>query len=281
MNPFIKINWQSIVFVILAVGVILLAFGGYLSPVIRIGASPLVAVQKWISTRYMAITEFFREPRDSASLIQKNAELEAEVARLQTKVIELQQRQAETEVLRALLDFAKALPENEYVAATVIGVDPSPFLHYVLIDQGSDDGVRHGMPVVTAKGLVGRVDAVIASAARVQLITDPGLSVNVQFQSNKTKAILTGSLTGDISLELIPQDMALRVGEVVLTSGVGGKFPENILVGQVVNVRRKENDLYQTATLQPVVDFSKIEAVLVIKNFKPVDITPLIPTPNR
>jgi rod shape-determining protein MreC len=211
-------------------------------------------------------------------LRQRNAELENDVASLQAQVIELQQRVGETEILAALVDFSRANPESSYKAAGVIGRDPSPFLHYVIIDRGSNDGIQRGMPVVTAQGLVGRVDAVIADAARVQLITDPGSSVNVRLQNSNVEAVLTGSVTGDLSLDLIPQDVPIQEGNVILTSGLGGGYPPDLIVGQVTNIRRREADLFQQAFVQPVVDLTRLEIVLIITNFRPVNIEPLVPT---
>jgi rod shape-determining protein MreC len=215
-----------------------------------------------------------------ASLRQSNTELEAEVARLQTQVIGLQQQVTETNILSALVDFARANPEYSYKAANVIGRDPSPFLRYVIINIGSDQGILPGMPLVTDKGLVGRVDAVIAEAARVQLVTDAASAINVRMQASSTEAMLVGSISGDVSLDMIPQDALIQVGDVVLTSGLGGDYPANILVGQVVSVRKLQSELFQQAAIQPNVDFNRLQFVLVITNFKPVDITPLIGTPG-
>jgi rod shape-determining protein MreC len=258
-----------------------LGFGGYLTPVFNVVLNPIIQTQRWISTRFITIIEFVRMPRDVAVLRQRNTELENEVARLTGQVIELRQQIQEVSVLYSLLDFARANPENEYSAALVIGKDPSPFLQYVFIDQGSDQDLVRGMPVVTSQGLVGRIDAVISGAARVQLMNDPRSVVNVKLQSTQTEALLVGSITGDIYLEMVPQDVPLRTGEIILTSGIGGTYPQNLLIGQVVNVRKRQNDLFQSASVQPVVDFSKIGAVLVIKNFKPIDISPLQPLPSR
>jgi rod shape-determining protein MreC len=161
----------------------------------------------------------------------------------------------------------------------VIGRDPSPFLHYVIINIGSNDGILRGMPVVTDQGLVGRVDAVIADAARVQLITDAASDVNVRLQNAEKDASLVGSVTGDVTLDMIPQDISIEEGDLVLTSGLGGGYPPDLIVGQVVNIRSRDFDLFKQATVQPVVDFNRLEIVLVIVNFKPVDITPLLPAP--
>jgi len=92
--------------------------------------------------------------------------------------------------------------------------------------------------------------------------------------------VIIGSLTGDINLEMITQDVNLLPGDLVLTSGLGGTYPQDIVVGQVVTIRKRETDLFQTASIQPVVDFSNLQAVLVILNFIPVDITPLLPDTN-
>lgn len=269
--------WQ-VAAVIILVGLILLALSGYMRPLFRTVASPVIAAQEWLSSRFLAVYEFVTVPRDVATLRARNQALENEVAGLQAQIVELQQQLREAQLLYALLDFARARPQNQYVAAAVIGVDPSPFIHYVIIDHGSDDGLRYGMPVITEQGLVGRIDAVTATAARVQLITDPGSTVNVRLEGLETDGQITGSITGEITLGMVSQDVALQPGILLLTSGLGGSYPANSLVGQVVSVRKLTTELFQSATVQPVVDFSTLQAVLVITNFRPVDTSPLLPT---
>jgi rod shape-determining protein MreC len=277
-NIFSRTLQTTIIFLVVG-GVIALALGGYFSSAANVFTGSLINLQTWFSSRFVAVQEFLTSPRDVASLRQRNAELETEVSELQAQVIQLQQRVGETEILAALVDFSRTNPENTYKAAAVIGRDPSPFLHFVIINRGSNDGILRGMPVVTNQGLVGRVDAVIADAARVQLITDPGSNVNVRLQNADTEASLAGSVTGDITLDLIPQETAVEAGDLVLTSGLGGGYPPDLIVGQVINIRTRDFDLFQQATVQPVVDFNRLQIVLVIVNFTPVDITPLLPNP--
>ena len=258
-----------------------LALGGYFSSASNVFTGSLVNLQTWFATRFTAVQDFLTAPRDMAFLRQRNTELESEVAELQAQVIQLQQQVGETQVLAALVDFAQANPENQYKGAAVIGEDPSPFLHYVIINRGSNDGIRRGMPVVTDQGLVGRIDAVIADASRVQLITDPASNVNVRLQNAEVDASLNGSMTGDLNLNLIPQDSSLESGDLVLTSGLGGGYPPNLIVGQVGNdVRTNDVDLFKQANVQPVVDFNQLQIVLIITNFEPVDIMPLMPEPQ-
>jgi rod shape-determining protein MreC len=277
-NLFSRTLQTTIIFLVVG-GIMALALGGYFSSGSNVFTTTLIAAQTWFSERFVAVQDFLSAPRNMAVLQQRNAELEGEVSQLQSQVIQLQQAVSETQILAALVDFSRANPENAYKAAAVIGRDPSPFLQYVIINRGSNDGIQRGMPVVTNQGLVGRVDAVIADAARVQLITDPASNVNVHLQNAKADASLLGSVTGDVTLDLIPQDVALQVGDLVLTSGLGGGYPPDLIVGQVINVRTRDFDLFQQATVQPVVDFNRLQIVLVIVNFKPVDFSPLVPLP--
>jgi rod shape-determining protein MreC len=266
----------TIIFLVVG-GILVLAFSGALGSASRGVNSILVDVQTWISTRFLGFQDFVTAPRDIVTLRARNAELEAQVSQLQAQLIELQQRVNETEILAALVDFSRSNPESTYKAASVIGRDPSPFLHYIIINRGSNDDIRRGMPVVTNQGLVGRIDAVIADAARVQLITDPGSSVNVYLQNADTNAVLYGSVTGDVSIDLISQNATIESGDVILTSGLGGGYPADLIIGQVVTLQSLEFELFQQATVQPAVDFSRLEIVLVITNFRPVNIAPLEP----
>ena len=225
----------------------------------------------------MAVYDFFTLPRNVTELIQRNSELENEVANLQSQIIQLQEQLSEANILYSLLDYARSRPADEYLAAAVIGRDTSPFLQYIIIDHGSDDGLRYGMPVVTQQGLVGRIAAVTASAARVQLVSDVGSVVNVTLQSQEEDALVQGSITGDITLEMVDQSVNVNSGEILLTSGLGGNYPSDIIVGQVYDVRKTENELFQTAYVQPMVDFASLRAVLVITNFQTTNIQSLIP----
>ncbi len=270
-------QWGTIAIGLVIVGILALALGGFLSPIGSVVSSPFLSIQQWLTERFQAFQDFFNAPTDLVRLRQRNTELEAEVANLQTEVISLQQQVTEVELLSALLDFARSQRENEYKAANVVFRDPRPFLKYIVIDLGSDDGILSGMPVVGAAGLVGRVDAVTANAARVQLIIDPSSNVNVRIQPSDATAVLEGSVTGDLSLNLVPIEAKISPGDLVLTSGLGGNYPPNILIGQVASVRGSATALFQQAAIQPAADFTRLNIVLVIVDYRPIDIEPLLP----
>ena len=267
--------FRTLALILLAIGLIALGFSGYLTPISNTIVKPLVLLQTKISEQYTTFAKRITTPKDIDVLLNKNSELEAEVSKLQDRIILLQQQLYEYQVLSALLDFARANPEFRYASASVIGKDPSPFLHYIIINRGSDDGLQRGMPVVSEKGLIGRISHDIPQAARVQLITDPGSKLNIRIQPSNVDGILTGSITGDLVLDFIPQDAVIAANDLVLTSGLGGDYPPNILIGQVSGVRKQDYALFQSGSVQPTVDFSKLEIVLIITNFQSIDISPL------
>lgn len=276
MKDFLQKNWRIGAIALIVVGLMFLALSGYLAPFLKVALEPVVSAQRWLATRYLAAYQLVRSPGDVTEIRTENERLKNENSLLRSQLIQLQEQQKDNDVLYSLLKVARTRPDSNYVAAMVIGRDSNPFMRYIIIDQGSDLGLRHGMPVITSQGLVGRIDAVTANAARVQLVTDPGSAVNVRLPDSQADGMLEGSVTGDISLEMIPQETQLKSGELILTSGLGGTYPSNILVGQVASVRKLETALFQSASVQPVVDFASLRAVLVVTNFKPVDLNPLI-----
>ncbi|MHC1771030.1 MAG: rod shape-determining protein MreC [Flexilinea sp.] len=261
--------------IFLIAGIILLALSGFLTSILNNVLDPIIQIQTWFSERVQIVYEFFTIPRDVVSLRQENQELQKTVSLLQTEIIQLQQDLKEADILYALLGFARGRPEETYIAAAVIGKDPSPFLQYVLIDKGTDDGVLYNMPVVTEKGLVGRIAAVTASAARVQLITDAGSLVNAIIEDVDTEGVVTGSVTSDITIGMVSQEAEIKAGQIIQTSGLGGNYPSDVVIGQVLNVNKVENELFQSAAVQPAEDFQNLQAVLVVANFRPSNIAPL------
>lgn len=270
-------NWRRIVLFLIAVGMVLLALSGYLTSTMGNLIDPVIRLQTWVAERVQIIYEFFTIPRDVVSLRAENQSLQNQVSLLQTQIIQLEQDLREADILYSLLGFARGRPEETYIAAKVIGRDPSPFLQYILIDKGSDDGIAYNMPVVTEKGLVGRIDAVTASAARVQLITDSASLVNSKIVEVDVDGVVAGSVTSDITIEMVSQEYTIEPGQTVQTSGLGGNYPADITIGMILNVNKLENELFQSASVQPSEDFTNLTAVLVVANFRPSNIQPLTP----
>ena len=268
-------NWKKIVIILLVLGITFFALSGYMSKAIGKLVSPIIELQSGLMERLSFIQNLLNVSQDEVQLAAENEALKAQVAELQNRIIQLQQNLNEADILYALLGFARSSPDEQYIPAKVIGKDPSPFLKYILIDQGSDQGVRAGMPVVTNKGLVGRIDAVTASAARVKLITDSTSTISAVVMDVDADCMAVGSITGDLTIEMVSQDVKLEPGQVVQTSGLGGDFPADFIIGQVLNVNQINNELFQSASILPAEDFNALQAVLVVSNFSPANTGPL------
>jgi rod shape-determining protein MreC len=259
----------AVTLILVAAGLLILSQGGMLESAQDTILRPISGIQSWISIRFSAVRDLLRTPGDVAGLRTRNSELEIEVAQLQQEIIGLKEQIAEAEILSALLNYARTRPENRYIAADVIGKDTSPFLRSVWIGRGSDDGIITNMPVITERGLTGRIVEVNATSARVKLITDPEMAVNVLLQNSRAEGVLAPQRGGEIWIDLIDQEADVSPGELVITSGLGGRFPPDIPVGEVISVRKRDFELFQQAVIQPAVDIENLEIVLVITNFRP------------
>ncbi|HET7010686.1 MAG TPA: rod shape-determining protein MreC [Anaerolineales bacterium] len=267
----------TLTLVLVAAGLLLLNVGGYLEPVKSLVLRPMGAIQGWLATRAAAVRTLLTSPADVLTLRSENERLLAEISQLQQDNIALREEAAEAAVLRALLGYARSRPESHYLAANVIGRDVSPFIRSIWIGRGSDAGLMRGMPVVTERGLVGRVAEVLATVARVQLITDPVAVVNVKLQTSRADGVLRAQVNGELWVEQIEQVAAVVPDELVLTSGLGGAYPPEVPVGQVLTVRKRDFELFQQAVIQPSVDFESLAIVLVITNFEPLILEPEVP----
>ncbi len=233
-----------------------------------------VPVQEGASRVAIRLTQFTQTLRDLRDLRQRNEALEAENARLLLENVRLKEVEAEANLCSDLLNFARDRPsfdiQGAHVVGRVIGHDPSNLQRYITLDVGREAGVARNMPVVTDRGLVGRILEVGDGWSRVLLITDVSSSVNALTQSTRAGGLVQGQADGSLVMRNIPQGDIVSVGDTVFTSGLGGNFPRQILIGQITAVQRRDYDLYQSATVRPTVDFDHLEMVLVITSFQPI-----------
>lgn len=221
--------------------------------------------------------------RNFQNLQERTAELESINRSLLAENLRLQEIERENQRLRELLSFAETRPGIELrggqIIARVIGRDSNNFLNFVMVDLGSRQGIEVGMPVMNNQGLVGRVSEVTNSSSKVLLITDPLSTVNAILQSSRLTGVVNGIAGGDPVMGFIPQGTLVGVGEVVLSSGMGGNFPKGIPIGQVTDVRQRDFEVFQEAIVRPIVDFGRLEFVFIVTNFDPLEFVPSIDSP--
>lgn len=280
-------SWLPLV--LLIVGLLLLVFheSGLLAPVERAAHYVIDPLQRLFSNVFEGAGGLFRSVREVRDLRAEIEELRAQVDAMQVENVRLREYEAEAQNLRALLNFVSEYPISTYLGAEVvsreacedfpcgetIGAEPNPYLRYVTINVGAQQGAEVGMSVVSGgAGLVGRISDVGPRTAKVRLLTDPESSVAALLQTTRGTGLLVGQSDGSLQMEYIPQEEEVRVGDIVLTSGLGGLMPKGLVIGQVISVQREEYETFQTATVRPAVDFTRLELALVITGFQEVPV---------
>lgn len=196
-------------------------------------------------------------------LQQENAVLKEEIRKLRLEKTQYLDLLATNRRLQRLLKFKETI-NHPVLAVQVIGRDPSGWFKSVIIDKGSNSGLKVNMPVVNANGVVGRLVSVSPNYAKVLLIIDQNSAVDGIIQRSRERGIVKGA-----SSELCRLDYVIKTGDVVpgdkvMTSGLGGVFPKGIPVGEVVTVRSRPGELFKDIVVKPYVDFSKLEELLLI-----------------
>ena len=278
-------SWRPLALFVL--GLLLLVFheSGYLTPVENALHYVLDPLQRAFARVMVDVGGVFQTVGQVRELGARVDELQAQVDALTVENVRLREYEAEVQQLRALLNFASEYPISAPLGADVIGreacdtfpcgevvgTEPNPYLRYVTINVGTLQGVEIGMPAVSGGAvLVGRVAQVGPRTAQVELLTDPDSSVAALLQTSRVTGLVVGQPDGTLHMEYIPQEENIDVGDIVLTSGLGGVMPKELVIGQVTEVEKLDYALFQTAIVRPAIDFSRLEMVLVITAFEQI-----------
>lgn len=267
----LRLSTAQLFLLALAASVLILALdsSGLLHPVEGTILRTILPLQRALNQVGQDLSNLGQYLRDIDELRQEREELRALVDRLTIENVELREAQVENVELRQLLQFVESNPSLQLVAAEVVGRDPLPLSRSLLIDRGSEQGIASGMPVVTARGLVGRIVEVYPRVSRVLLLIDASSSVNARIQNSRATGVVEGTGANTLVMRFIQQAEPLAEGDILLTSGLGGNFPRRLVIGQVTAVHQSDVELFQSAEVRPAVDFSRLELVLVVMNFEP------------
>ncbi len=270
-----RIRWVTFA-VLIGVTILLLVLdsSGSLDNAFNFFEDPLTTVMGWTTTRVDTLIETFAGPEDLQAAQAEIEQLRVQVEALQRENEELREIEGEFQLMQDLFNRARESPEFRRLTASVIGYDTSPLFRSIILDKGTEDGVFVGMPVESARGLVGQVFRTTNHSAMVILITDNISSIPARLGDSRATGIVRGGgLGGVMAMDWLDLEAQINIGEVVYTSGLGGRFPENIAIGRVTDLERREADLFQRAVIQPAVDFDSLEMVFVITDFRTIDTT--------
>ncbi len=224
----------------------------------------------WVAETPMRVVEWGREHLVTrATLLEENARLSQENLILQGRSQQMASLQAENVRLRALLN-SSAMLRDDVLVAELIGVSPDPERHQLVLNKGSDDGVFLGQPLLDADGLLGQIVEVAPKMSRALLITDATHSIPVQVNRNGVRAIAEG--TGSLSaLEVyhVSATTDIREGDLLVTSGLGGRFPAGYPVAVVSSVHRDPGQAFARITAAPTAALDRSRHVLLVFTAKP------------
>ena len=154
--------------------------------------------------------------------------------------------------------------EIPMLPSEVVGLDVMPWFRSVLVDRGRSHGVRAGNPVITAEGVVGLVTATSRHAAKTMLLLDRQSAIDGIVQRSRARGIVRGRGTDQLAFEFVVRGGDVKIGDIVITSGLGGVYPKGLRIGEVEELLDPGGGLLQTATLRPAVDFGRLEQVFVM-----------------
>lgn len=233
---------------------------------VRDALSVVVYPLQWLVDLPGSTAEWFRESLSTRRELQEeNASLRTQQLVLNTQLQKLEALEAENRRLRALLDSSFQVGERPMLIAELLSVDMDPYRHQIEINKGSLDRLFEGQPLLDSQGVMGQLIHVAPFTATAMLITDPSHATPVQINRTGLRTIALG--TGSIDrLELphIPTNADVRVGDLLVSSGLGGRFPPGYPVAEVISVEQDPGDTFSTVIARPRARLDRSREVLLV-----------------
>ncbi len=211
-----------------------------------------------------ALDNLISQVQSRRRLVRENEQLKEDVLSLQGQMQRYQFLVSENERLRGLLS-SESREERMRMVAEVIAVDSDPFSHQVVVNKGSRNGVYIGQPVIDAEGVIGQVVDVGVITARVILISDQSHAIPLRAESSGIRVIAQGvGNTNSIELMHVPHSTELAEGDLLMTSGLGGVFPEGYPVARISAIMRDESLPFAQVKAVPVANLDRIRMLLLL-----------------
>jgi rod shape-determining protein MreC len=257
----------AVVFVFILAALIMISYGtkpfsdtGFLRKIVLEATVPLMSLK---NNALKVLRENWNRYIFLIGLEEQNVRLRNENALLAGQLIQYREGYLEAGRLQRVLELKDQFNVTA-TAATVIDRDPSSVIKTLLINKGTSQGLRVGLPVLADRGIAGRITECAWHVSRVMLITDENSNVDALIQENRAHGVLQGAGSGGCQLKYIAKTEEVKEGDMVISSGMGRIFPKGILLGAVKRVDKLEGGLFQKVEVTPAVNFNKLEAVLVL-----------------
>lgn len=232
---------------------------------VRVYLSSLVSPLQYIANAPGTLLDTMStQVQTRSSLIEQTKQQEQQLFTLRSRLLKMDQLEHENQRLRELLG-SPVHKESRKMVAELLSVDSDPFSHQVLINKGALDGVYNGQPVINDQGVVGQVLHVGSTTSRVLLITDSSHGIPVRVLRNDLRAIASGSGELDkLELRNLPRNTDVQVGDLLVTSGLGGRFPEGYPVATVTRSDYVEGKPFAQIEAKPLVALDRLRYLLLL-----------------
>jgi rod shape-determining protein MreC len=202
--------------------------------------------------------------KSRAELQSENEALKNRLLILEAKSLRLSSITAEANRLRELLN-ASSIVDDSILVSEIIGINPDPYLHEVIVNKGSDQGIFVGQPVLDSQGLIGQVTQVTPLTSRVLLISDHNHAVPIQINRNGSRGILMGiGVLDKLELANVPDTADIRVGDLLVSSGLGGKFPPGYPVAKVSSIVHDPGEPFAKIEAAPLAELNRTRHILMV-----------------
>lgn len=229
--------------------------------------SPL---QKSMAKVFDPIRDGFGYMADMVTARSERDRMREENEKLEKQLFDKRELEYENEKLKMMIEVKESNPHLDLYVVDVIGASTDVWEQIILIGAGYSDGLQEYMAILTEEGkLVGRIIECTSEVSIVQLITDEKSAVGAKLQSNAEMGIAKGEGRGGVRLELLNQDAEVNMGDVVLTSGMGGTCPEGIPIGSITEISERRADLSIGILIEPAAKLTRLDKVMVVRSPPP------------
>jgi rod shape-determining protein MreC len=231
----------------------------------KIVLEAIAPVQKALSFSIASVKDDWSRYIFLVGIVEENKKLKKEIEELKAVLISYQESYQEAQRLRKLLSLSDDY-KYQFISARVIGREQAALSRVILINKGSSDGLKTGMPVVAPPGLIGRLVDVSWHVSRVLLFIDENSNIDAIVQRNRTQGIISGAGSSGLIFKYISKTQDVKEGDVIVSAGMGGVFPKGMLIGQVIHVDKQDASLFLKINVAPFADFSKLEEILILSS---------------
>lgn len=238
----------------------------YINNVLDCVLSPFLKAFTYVGNKYNDTIGFFTNVN---ALKSENQKITQRLITLENENRELLEYKGRIKELKDALNIKDQFGNFIILGSNIIAKDVGNWFYVFMIDRGQNDGILNNYPVITSKGLVGKIFFVGASTSKVSTIIDDSSSVSARISKTRDLVVVKGDILlkndGLCKVEYIPLDADVKDGDIVETAGLGENFPKGIIIGKIKQIKNDESGLSKIALLEPAVDFKRIEEVVVLK----------------